>query len=193
VAWEILEQRETGNRMIGWGAHFQVSGLGHRDPGAGDQVQVAGNLPFVLDSVLPPLRVAGGSPRWQVAGVPPSVIDSVICHLSSTLSSIHFGWQVAAPGGRWRVFRPLSSIQSSVIDPVIDSFRVAGGSPGWQVAGFYIQPSTQSSTQSSMQSSVINSVICHRPSHPPLQVAGAPPCLIDSVICHPSSIQSSTQ
>ena len=125
MAWEILEQRETGNRMIGWGAHFQVSGLGHRDPGPGDQVQVAGNLPFVLDSVLPPLRVAGGSPRWQVAGVPPSVIDSVICHLSSTLSSIHFGWPVAAPGGGWRRFSiqpsTQSSTQPSTQSSVIDS------------------------------------------------------------------------
>jgi hypothetical protein len=31
--------------MIGWGAYFQVSGLGHQEPGAGNQVQVrvAGN------------------------------------------------------------------------------------------------------------------------------------------------------
>ena len=31
--------------MIGWGAHFQVSGLGNREPGAGDQVQVRGPGP----------------------------------------------------------------------------------------------------------------------------------------------------
>ena len=40
AVWETNEQRETGNRMNGWGAQFQVSGLGHRDPGAGNQVQV---------------------------------------------------------------------------------------------------------------------------------------------------------
>jgi len=28
--------------MIGWGTHFQVSGLGNREPGAGEQVQVRG-------------------------------------------------------------------------------------------------------------------------------------------------------
>ena len=26
--------------MIGWGAHFQVSGLSHQEPGTGAQVQV---------------------------------------------------------------------------------------------------------------------------------------------------------
>ena len=42
--------------MIGWGIHFQVSGLGHRGPGTGDQVQV----------------------RVQEICHPSSVIDSVI-------------------------------------------------------------------------------------------------------------------
>ncbi len=67
---------------------------------------------------------------------------------------------------------------SSVIDSVIHSFQVAGGGPGWQVAGLppclidsvichlssiqrSIQPSIQPSTQSSIQSSVIDSAICH--------------------------------
>ncbi len=31
--------------MIGWGTHFQVSGLGNREPGAGEQVQVRGPGP----------------------------------------------------------------------------------------------------------------------------------------------------
>ncbi len=90
-------------------------------------------LNAVLHSVLrdrfnpPPLQVAGGSSRWRVAGVPPCLIDSVICHPSSIQPSIHFGWQVAAPGGRWRRFSiqpstqssTQSSIQSSVIDSAI--------------------------------------------------------------------------
>ena len=42
--------------MIGWGAHFQISGLGHQEPGTGDQVRVAGiihsALHVVLNSVL---------------------------------------------------------------------------------------------------------------------------------------------
>ena len=33
-------QRETGDRMISWGLYFQVSGLSHREPGTGEQVQV---------------------------------------------------------------------------------------------------------------------------------------------------------
>ncbi len=53
--------------MIGWGAHFQVSGLGYRDPGSDHQVQVRVQeidpLSSVIDSVIAPLRVAGGSPR----------------------------------------------------------------------------------------------------------------------------------
>ena len=100
-------QRETGNRMIGWGAHFQVSGLSHQAPGTGAQVQVRVQeirlLSSVIDSAISRFRVAGGSPGWPVAGLfhsvlhsvlnaalhsdlrdrfrpPSSVIDSVICH-----------------------------------------------------------------------------------------------------------------
>ena len=51
--------------MIGWGAHFQVSGLSHQEPGSVDQVQESRPL-------------------------------------SSIQPSFHFGWQVAASGGRWR-------------------------------------------------------------------------------------------
>ena len=35
-----LTQRETGDRMMGWGIHFQVSGLGSRVPGTGLRVRV---------------------------------------------------------------------------------------------------------------------------------------------------------
>ena len=40
--------------MIGWGAHFQVSGLSHQEPGTGDQVRVQEVCPLssVIDSVL---------------------------------------------------------------------------------------------------------------------------------------------
>ena len=63
--------------------------------------------------------------------------------LSTIQSSVHFGWPVAAPGGRWQAFPfgppfspqrspPFSppdrfSPLSSVIDSAIYSFRVAGG------------------------------------------------------------------
>ena len=99
--------------------------------------------------------------------------------LSSIQSSVHFGWPVAAPGGRWQAFysalhsalhsflhsalRDRFSPLSSVIDSAIYSFRVAGGSPRWRVAGFSIQPSIQPSTQPS--GSIQSSVIRHRFSH----------------------------
>ena len=42
--------------MIGWGTHFQVSGLSHQEPGTGAQVQVRVQeicpLSSVIDSVL---------------------------------------------------------------------------------------------------------------------------------------------
>ena len=140
------------------GAHFQVSGLGNREPATGDQVQV----------------------RAPALSIPPSVIDSAICHLPSIQSSVHLRCQVTAPGasairvsavglrqsapgssGRYPKiltanrlpltpapaypFSPQFSPQrsppfshpSSAIDSVIRSFRVAGGSPGWRVAGLF--------------------------------------------------------
>ena len=68
----------------------------------------------------------------------------------------HFRWQGAAPGDRCRDVSIQPSMQSSVqsstqsfvirhlssvIDPAIDLFQVAGGSPGWQVAGVICCPS----------------------------------------------------
>jgi hypothetical protein len=128
-------------------------------------------------------QVSAAGSKARVTRIRLGFRKSAIRHLSSTQSSTHSGWQVAAPGGRWRVICPLSSIQSSVInsalhsvlnaalhsvlrdrfsplssviDSVIPQLRVAGGSPRWQVAAL-------------------------------------PPCLIDSAICHPSSIQPSIQ
>jgi uncharacterized membrane protein len=159
---------------------------------------------------------------------------SVICHRFSHPFSDPFisggRWQPQVAGGGAFPFSPplspqrspplslrdqFSHLSSVICHRPSHPFRVAGGSPGWPVAGFSIQPSIQSSTQPSIQSSVIDSVICHRPSHP-FQVAGGSPrwpvagfsiqpsiqsstqssiqpSVIDSVICHPSSIQSSTQ
>jgi hypothetical protein len=81
--------------MIGGGARFQVSGLGHQTPDPGVQVRVQD---FPLSPPFSPQR----SPLLS----PPS---SVIYHLSSVICH-------------------LPSIQPS--------FRVAGGGPGWRVAGF---------------------------------------------------------
>ncbi len=39
---ESYRRYSKGNQMIGWGTHFQVSGLGNQEPGAGEQVQVRG-------------------------------------------------------------------------------------------------------------------------------------------------------
>ena len=88
-------QRETGNRIGCWGDHFQVSGLSHQEPGAGNQVQV----------------------RVQEICHPSSVIDPVI----------HFGWQVAAPGGRWRAFPfspPFSPQRSPPSSPLMEYLYV---------------------------------------------------------------------
>ena len=66
-------------------------------------------------------------------------LPSVISH--------RFRWRVAAPGGRWRVLSIQPSMQSSTQSSTqssnfasvirhLPSSQVAGGSPGWQVAGF---------------------------------------------------------
>ena len=95
--------------------------------------------PFSPLSSIQPSPTSGG--RWQprVAGGGCSALPHRLSHLSSVIDAvIHFRWQVAAPGGRWRVFRPLSSIQPSVIcHRCSHPFRVAGGSPGWQVAALF--------------------------------------------------------
>jgi len=95
--------------------------------------------------VLPSGQLANRSTDQLIA--PSSVIHSALPH---------FGWQVAAPGGRWRVFRPASSTQSSVIrHRCSHPFQVAGGSPGRPVAG--VPPSVIDSAirhLSSMQSSI---------------------------------------
>ena len=53
--------------MIGWGVHFQVSGLSNQVPGTGAQVQVRVQdicpLSSVIDAVIDSFQVAGGSPR----------------------------------------------------------------------------------------------------------------------------------
>ncbi len=68
--------------MIGWGAHFQVSGLSKQEPGSGDQVQVRVQeiwpLTTVIDSALLSFRVAGGSSGWQVTGIIHSVLNAVL-------------------------------------------------------------------------------------------------------------------
>jgi|688.fasta_scaffold1731453_1 hypothetical protein len=73
--------------MIGWGAHFQVSGLSKQEPGSGDQVQV---------------RV---QEIWPLT----TVIDSALLFISG-------GW-VAAPGGRWQELSTQSSTLSSILPP----------------------------------------------------------------------------
>jgi hypothetical protein len=90
----------------------------------------------VIHSVIHSFRVAGGRSRWRVAGLfhsalhsvlnaalhSASVINSVICHLSSVIDPvIHFRWQVAAPGGRWRAFPfspPFSPQRSPPFSPL---------------------------------------------------------------------------
>jgi hypothetical protein len=89
--------------MIGCGAHFQVPGLSHQEPGTGAQVQVRVQeicpLSSGIDSVIDSFQVAGGGPRWQVAGF--SIQPSMQC---STQPSIQTSTQPSMQ----------SSIQSSI-------------------------------------------------------------------------------
>ena len=92
--------------MIGWGVHFQVSGLGRQVPGSGVQVRVK------VQEICPLSSIQSSS---RVAGIIHSALHSV---LNAVLhSALH------------------PSTQSSVIDSAIVAFRVAGGSPGCLAAG----------------------------------------------------------
>ena len=79
---KTVTQRETGNRRIGWGHYFQVSGLGRLVPSSGVQVRVQVqeicHLSSVIDAAIFPFRVAGGGPGWRVAGLIHSALNSVL-------------------------------------------------------------------------------------------------------------------
>ena len=78
VAGVAAAQRETGDRMIGWGGdNFQVSGLGHQVPGAGIQVQVQ------VQEICH-LSISGGGWQPQVAGGG----KSALCPLSSVIDAV---------------------------------------------------------------------------------------------------------
>ncbi len=85
--WFFITQRETGDRRNGWGHFLRAPGLGRRVPGAGILVQVQElcHLSSVIDSVIVPFRVAGGSPGWQVAGLFHSALHSA---LNAVLNSV---------------------------------------------------------------------------------------------------------
>ena len=52
-----LTQRETGDRIVGWGQkHFRVPGLGRRVPGAGIRVRVQVRVCYPLSSIQPSPR-----------------------------------------------------------------------------------------------------------------------------------------
>ena len=97
-------QRETGNRMIGWGAHFQVSGLSDQEPGSGDQVQVRVQEIRPLSSIQPCFhfgwRVTASGGRWRDFSIQPSTQSST----QPSIQSSHFA----------TVIRHLSSIQPSI-------------------------------------------------------------------------------
>ena len=165
-------QRETGNRMIDWGVHFQVSGLGRQVPGSGVQVQAqvreTRHPSSVIDSVLfPGGRHHPFSPHFSPQRSPP------FSPPSSIQSSRRFGWQVSAPGGGWQEFRP----QPSVICHRLRHLPISG--VGWQpqVAGGSPDPfsppfSPQRSPQFSPPMLPLPSVLRHRFSHLP---CGRPP------------------
>jgi hypothetical protein len=107
--------------MIGGGAHFQVSGLGHQVPGSGVRVRVQVQEICHPSSAIDSgggwqLQVAGGgfypfspqcSPPLSPPLSPPILpLSSVICHL--------LRWRVAAPGGRWQALSIQPSTQPSI-------------------------------------------------------------------------------
>jgi hypothetical protein len=107
--------------MIGWSAHFQVSGLSDQEPGTGAQVQVRVQeicpLSSIQSSTHSGWQVAAPGGRWRVFhSVLHSALNAVLRDLSSIQSSTHSRWQVAAPGGRWRVFH---SVLHSVLNAVL--------------------------------------------------------------------------
>ena len=69
---KTVTQRETGNRRIGWGHFFRVSGLGRQVPGSGVQVRVQVQKTCHPSSVIchrcSHLPVSGGRWRPRVAG-----------------------------------------------------------------------------------------------------------------------------
>ena len=79
---KTVTQRETGNRRIGWGHFFRVSGLGRQVPGSGVQVRVqvqkTCHLSSVIDAAIFPFRVAGDGPGWRVAGLIHSALNIVL-------------------------------------------------------------------------------------------------------------------
>ena len=112
-------QRETGNRMIDWGVHFQVSGLGRQVPGSGVQVQAqvreTRHPSSVIDSVLfPGGRHHPFSPHFSPQRSPPfSPQPSVICHRLRHLPISGGGWQPQVAGGSPDPFSPPFSPQRS--------------------------------------------------------------------------------
>ena len=105
---ETATQRETGNRMIGWGAHFQVTGLSRQVPGSDIQVRVLVQEIRPLSSIQPCFhfrwRVAASGGRWRDLSIQPSTQSSTQSSIQSSTQSSHF-----TP-----VIRHLSSIQSSI-------------------------------------------------------------------------------
>jgi hypothetical protein len=88
---ETPTQRETGDRMIGWGRNTFRS-----------QVSAIRCL----------VRVSRFRCRFG---------HSVFCPLSSIQSLSHFGWRVAAPGARWRAYSIQPSTQSSTLSSIQSS------------------------------------------------------------------------
>jgi len=99
------QQRETGNRMIGWGALISEASI----PVSGSPL-----------SLMISLRVAGGSPRWRVAGVsiqssmigsalcpPSSVIDAAICSLKVAGGGLPLIWSSVSLA-HWSTCQPAS-------------------------------------------------------------------------------------
>ncbi len=107
-------QRETGDRMIGWGVSIfrsQVSAIRYLLRalrfGCSFRKSAIDSVICHPSSIQSSFQVAGGSSGWRVAGFIYSALHSV---LNAVLHSVLSG-----------KFGPLSSIQSSAIDSSINS------------------------------------------------------------------------
>ena len=87
--------------MIGWGAHLQVSGLSHQEPGSGDQVQEIRPLSSIQPSFHFGCQVAAPGGRWRDLSIQSSTQSST----QPSIQSSHFTPAI----------RHLSSIQPSTL------------------------------------------------------------------------------
>jgi hypothetical protein len=126
--------------MIGCGAHFQVPGLSHQEPGTGAQVRVRVQVIGPLSSIQPSTHS-----RWQVAAP------------GGRWRAFPFSPPCSAQRSPQRSPPFCHPFCPRFIHP---SFRVPGDSPRWRVAGLI------HSALHAVLNAALNSVLPFHPCHP---------------------------